>query len=260
MSTVVWALTHILFALIVLYSVVYEPLYGVREYRALSASLLEHRGALIRFYRKYLAIEWGAAIAVVLVAVGGATSLPELGLRLPDHAHWSGGFVGDVISPAFMLGILSGVIAVLIFTVIMRRRISRGSQLPGFLETIKALLPVTQRERAYYAALAVTAGICEEIVFRGFLLWYLPTVFGLSVLAAVVVSSLIFGLGHLYQGIWGLVATGLAGAGLAGLYLATDSLLFPIVLHALVDLRLLLLWPAGRDPLRHAAPVPAPPG
>jgi membrane protease YdiL (CAAX protease family) len=109
---------------------------------------------------------------------------------------------------------------------------------------VSALLPVTAEERRLFTAVALTAGITEEVVFRGFLLVYLTDVFpGMPVSSAMVVSAALFGLAHSYQGGLGVLLTGLAGYWLAGLYVLTGSLLVPIVVHALVDLRLLLVLP-----------------
>jgi membrane protease YdiL (CAAX protease family) len=48
------------------------------------------------------------------------------------------------------------------------------------------------------------------------------------------------------------VSTGLLGGGMAAMYLQTGSLLLPVVLHALIDLRFLLV-PAGALPVVRGA-------
>jgi membrane protease YdiL (CAAX protease family) len=57
----------------------------------------------------------------------------------------------------------------------------------------------------------------------------------------VVVAGVAFGLAHAYQGVGGVLSTGVLGAVLAALYLGTGSLLLPVVLHAVIDLRFLLV-------------------
>jgi membrane protease YdiL (CAAX protease family) len=112
------------------------------------------------------------------------------------------------------------------------------------LRPVAALLPRTTAERRLFAAVAVTAGVAEEVVFRGFLLVYLTEVVPqTSVGVAMVASSVLFGLAHTYQGALGVLLTGLAGYWLAGLFVLTGSLVLPVVVHALVDLRLLLVLP-----------------
>jgi len=56
-----------------------------------------------------------------------------------------------------------------------------------------------------------------------------------------VVTAAAFGFAHLYQGTRGVLLTGLVGAYLAWLTLSTGSLLPAIVIHALIDLRVLAL-------------------
>jgi len=109
------------------------------------------------------------------------------------------------------------------------------------LGRVAFLLPRSRPERLWWIALSTTAGVCEEIVFRGFLLHYLLTYApGIGISGAIILSSVIFGLGHLYQGPLSAGLTAAVGAVLAVSYLATGSLWVPIVLHAALDLR--VLW------------------
>jgi membrane protease YdiL (CAAX protease family) len=126
-------------------------------------------------------------------------------------------------------------------TLFMRRPKFRDAlrrQAEGFL----ALLPRTHSERWTFAALAVTAGICEEILFRGFGFAYVRWVWpDASNTWVIVITSLGFGLAHLYQGVRGVALTGLAGIALASFTTSTGSLVAAIVAHAMIDLRILAL-------------------
>jgi membrane protease YdiL (CAAX protease family) len=66
----------------------------------------------------------------------------------------------------------------------------------------------------------------------------------------VLAAGVAFGLAHAYQGRAGIVTTGLLGGIMAAVYLDTGSLLLPVLLHAAIDLRFLLVparvLPAGR--------------
>jgi len=105
-----------------------------------------------------------------------------------------------------------------------------------------ALLPVTPQERWTFAAISVGAGFSEELLFRGFLIDYLNQNFtGLDTWALVLISSAVFGFAHLYQGWRGTVLTGVLGSAFGLLYTFTGSLLAPVVIHAAVDLRLLII-------------------
>ena len=115
---------------------------------------------------------------------------------------------------------------------------------------VGALLPNSRQERSWWGAVSVGAGVSEELVFRGFLLYYVSTYLPqLNTAEGVVLTSLVFGLAHIYQGWQGAVSAGVLGVVFAGFYLMTGSLLLPIVIHAAVDSRMLLMLPAEASPL-----------
>ena len=97
--------------------------------------------------------------------------------------------------------------------------------------------------------LSLSAGVTEEITYRGLLLLTLAVVLPSDAPTAllVTVAAVSFGLAHWYQGWTGIVSTGIFGALMAGLFLVTGSLLLPMVLHTLVDLRALML-PVPAEP------------
>ncbi len=104
------------------------------------------------------------------------------------------------------------------------------------------ILPRTGEERAWWIFVSLTAGICEEILYRGFLIHYfLAAPFHAGLLLAVIISSVIFGAAHLYQGVAGVISTTILGLIFSSIFLMTGSLLVPMVLHALIDLRILLI-------------------
>ncbi|MBO0746110.1 MAG: CPBP family intramembrane metalloprotease, partial [Candidatus Dormibacteraeota bacterium] len=90
--------------------------------------------------------------------------------------------------------------------------------------------------------LSITAGICEELLFRGLLpallaaLLHEPSPWLVILLAAAA-----FGAAHAYQGVTGVVVTAILGAVLGFIYLGTGSLFLVMVLHALIDARVGLL-------------------
>lgn len=86
----------------------------------------------------------------------------------------------------------------------------------------------------------VSAGFGEEVFFRGFMITRLEAGFAglkLAPVIAVVLSALLFGFVHMYyQGLRGLVTTGLIGLALGIMFLALKKNLWPIILvHGIVD-------------------------
>jgi membrane protease YdiL (CAAX protease family) len=93
-----------------------------------------------------------------------------------------------------------------------------------------------------FTVVGLTAGICEEWLYRGFFLAVVAAVAGdLPSWVLVLVAAGAFGLAHAYQGRAGILLTGVLGGVMAALYLGTGSLLLPVLLHAAIDLRFLLV-------------------
>lgn len=99
---------------------------------------------------------------------------------------------------------------------------------------ISIIIPRNGSELARFYGLAVTAGIVEETLWRGYLIWYLQQFMPLWV--AALLTTLGFALAHAYQGLANLPQITAVSAALVALYLLSGSLLFPIVLHAAVDI------------------------
>lgn len=118
-------------------------------------------------------------------------------------------------------------------------------------EKLSFLHPVTKLERSMFIAVAVTVGICEEIIFRAFLVNYAQnSLFDLSLLYSVLLVNLIFGLGHFTQGIPGIVNATITGLFMSCLFIISGSLLLPILLHILLDLKILHISRIASSPDR----------
>ena len=93
---------------------------------------------------------------------------------------------------------------------------------------------------AYWLVMAwVSAGLGEELQFRGFLWSRLNRLFGGGRAAgwtALGVQAVLFGLGHMYQGLSGVLVTTTVGLMLGVIFLAgRRNLVACIVLHGMVD-------------------------
>jgi len=99
----------------------------------------------------------------------------------------------------------------------------------------------------HIVALALMAGVAEEVLFRGLLQEGLTGPLGW--LPALLLASALFGVVHWLTGLYALLAGGV-GLYLGGLYLLTGNLLVPIVVHALYDVvALVYLRGAARAPI-----------
>jgi len=212
---------HLLAVLIILVWPAFGFLTHARTLRAIEADPARGR---IKAYRRMMAREWLAAAIVLVLWLAMGRPLSDLGLGAPG-----GG-------PFLIACALTAVpIALLFFQLIpISRSAAIRADLQGKLGGALAFLPRTDPEMVHFGWLSLTAGICEEIAYRGFLIWYLAAAFGLPL--AALVSAVIFGLAHAYQGRAGILKTGIIALVFAGLYLLSGSLWLPILLHTAVDL------------------------
>jgi membrane protease YdiL (CAAX protease family) len=155
-------------------------------------------------------------------------------------ASWTiGGRVGfwllaAVTAAYFGVGLLPGLVCL----VHPRRR-------PAYtraLAKLSFLLPASVVERRWWVAVSLSAGICEEVIFRGFLLQAVRWQMGMGLTVAWVVSAVVFGFNHLYQGRTGVIQTTVAGLGFGLVAILSGGLALPMALHALVDLQGLVIY------------------
>jgi membrane protease YdiL (CAAX protease family) len=189
----------------------------------------------IGFYRYILLTLWPlAALAVGIVGAGELLRAPVA--QGPALPVWLRMIFGGLVAGFFVLGFLP--ILQSLRGEKFRARYERAfrrslAQAPG-------LLPETFQERRWFAAVSITAGICEEVLCRGFLIGFLMRMPGglhLPIGVALVLSAVFFGLNHIYQGKVGLISTTLGGLAFGGLFLLTGSLLLPMLFHAAADLQ-----------------------
>ena len=100
---------------------------------------------------------------------------------------------------------------------------------------ITSLLPHTSLEMGLWVFVAMTAGFCEEFVFRGYLQRQISEWSG-SVPVGIVVPSLIFGCLHLYQGVGSAIGITCLGLIYAVFAARLGNLRSVMIAHALQDL------------------------
>ena len=197
----------------------------------------------INFYRLGIATQWlTTAAAIYLVGWAALFHFPG---GAPIHAQAIRLSLTAILTAFFFLGMLPFFQS--LRSMAVRQAVGRAVHRAA--GDFPAILPANPRERRYFAALSITAGICEETLFRGFLIPYLTvSLFHLPLWLGVLISSFIFGLNHLYQGLKGLRSTAIAGLAFGTLFLLTGSLLLPMLLHAAIDLQVNFPLSALPDP------------
>ncbi|MDL4772615.1 MULTISPECIES: CPBP family intramembrane glutamic endopeptidase [Thermomonosporaceae] len=221
---------------LVAYLVIVESVYGKRSYERLRRTRDHDPRALTRMFTRWIADSWAlTGVAAVIVLVSPGVRAADVGLAPPDDM-------------SAVLGMLTGLALMVVITaVLFHLRARSGRAAPG-QGAYAAMLPRTRAERGAALAMSVTAGVCEELVFRGLLI-ALGVAAGLDLTTAAGAALAVFVLGHLYQGWKGMLAVAALGYLFTATYLATGSLLVPIVAHILIDVRGLVVMPAPARPV-----------
>lgn len=113
------------------------------------------------------------------------------------------------------------------------RRARRSNKRIKFPKDAARRAPHTRAELAWWMAVSVSAGLCEEFIFRGYLIWLLQPALGLWFAAAA--SLIVFAVAHAYQGARGVVTVGVVGGLFTLIVLVFGSLVSAVAVHMLVD-------------------------
>lgn len=184
--------------------------------QAAAADSVERPLPRIRVYLASIALLW--VLAVVAVVAGGASGFT---------AHIMGAnSLPPILLAAWTLFVMLGASAII--------ALFRGV---GFRDAdiMREITPVTRGEKAVFVLLSVSAGVCEEAGFRSFLIPALLVASG-SLPAAVLLSSLVFGMLHAHQKPGGALRAALLGVVLAVPFVMSGSILPSMLGHALIDI------------------------
>ena len=102
------------------------------------------------------------------------------------------------------------------------------------MKEVIAFLPRDPLEVAVWIALSLTAGFCEEAIFRGYLQAQFRALTG-SAFVAVVLQAVIFGVSHGYQGLRNVMVITVYGTVFGALAVWRKSLKPGMILHAWTD-------------------------
>jgi membrane protease YdiL (CAAX protease family) len=203
-----------------------QPVYGACAYRRFVARI-EAGGAadLVREYRFTMRVEWLALAALIVAWLSLGRPFDGLGFVAPAGAGFRAGLL-----------LLAAATAYLVYA--WRRTAAATPQeradMVASFGSLQHFMPHDRRTYVVFCWLSITAGVVEEILYRGFAFWYLAQI--MPPWAVVGVSALAFGLAHTYQGASGVLRVTGIGIVFGSYYLLTGSIWLPIVAHAVLDI------------------------
>ena len=197
------------------------PVYSYLRRRGFEAAAVKDRRAL---YARSIATLWLLASVTVFAWWQHDRPLDALGFALHP---------GTVTTAAAV------VCAMAFGSILVRlRRLAswapeKSAAIRESLGRVALVVPRTKTELFWFFGVALSAGICEEVLYRGFF-FAVASPF-VTVYGAIAASAAIFGLGHAYQGLRGVLLTAAAGLFLGAFYFLSGSIVWPMILHVLID-------------------------
>lgn len=178
----------------------------------------------LTLYASTIAFQSAATSIVAWRSWARGLSAADLGFLLPDRTR------------VLLSAIIGGLLLFFLQWMNMRRMSRLPAESRGSLQLLaERILPRSPLESLVFIALCVTAALCEEFVYRGFAMaaltrWEWPSV------TVVLATSVLFALGHLYQGRRGVATTLLIGLLFAWARVTCQSLLPLVLWHGGIDL------------------------
>lgn len=213
---------HLFAAVLALLFPIRAAMFGYRRLRRAPAEDVPR--VRLWLYKQGIAIQWMLTAGCLALWIG-------------QHRGWA--MLGVVPRLTWgLIGVAVGFAIVVVYILRQRREAIADEETMARLRTqmrhLERMLPRSEEDLKWFDRLSVTAGICEELLYRGYLIWYLNA--WLGVIPAALVASVVFGFGHAYQGPRGILLTTLVGVFMSAVYLLTGSLYASMVIHALMDL------------------------
>lgn len=224
----------IVFVILMVILIILFPISGYHEMRKLKKGLAEGNNQKVKFYRDSIIWSWIPIILVFLLIPVSGVSLENIGIKWIqiDTSSFSKWFVYPTIG-FYILHLTFNIYSIIIFRFNEESRVKAEKNIP---DDVRWLLPVTQKEKSTWRSLSVTAGITEEVLYRGYLFYALAILFpNLTLIHILFISTLIFGIVHIYLG-KGAIKSTLLGLAFGTFYIVFNSVIPVIIVHITQDL------------------------
>lgn len=215
--------TYIDHILVLLLGLALPFLSGIRGSEKLGNIYFDERTRR-RFFISNSLVLWFMAAVVVGIWYWNKRPFELMGFRPPE--------------PGLTATILSAVLVILYVADVAYSMLSPHelAKTQEQWESSVPFLPERYRELPAYTFMCITAGVCEEIMYRGFLVNYFidPMKHGFPWMAAIF-PAVLFSIAHFYQGYMAMFKIFLLSMLFALIFIFSKSLLFVVIIHFLID-------------------------
>ena len=235
-------MSWILFMFLSVYILI-TAVWGYRRFKTLKEDEV-NEAVKLKIYKESVIEGWILTAVLLLITSLARIPITNIGLK-----HLELGFMDYSLWIKVTTFVLCGILMVLLLYQMVgylfskAYRIKLEQQLTAMAEKNKhydtildIMIPKTPLEKRWFALTSLTAGIGEELVYRGFMTYLLFDLFPeAGVFLILIATGLIFGIAHAYQGAQGMLKTALMGILFGALYYASGSLIPGMVLHFISD-------------------------
>ena len=239
--------------IVVGYLLLFIPIVEYASYRNYKKQIADNTFRKQSFYNSAFVELWTPVICLIVLVIIGELKAQHLGFtRVVFNAFsidWLL-FIGSIILAVIPVLILLLTIYQYIgirtnndfrnaYMAAVKKKETRDNH---YSEILGAILPKSKQEKIQWIFISITAGITEEILFRGFLVYWINVNFpNIPIPYLLLLQAIPFSLMHLYQGIRGVLTTFLMGI-VFGVYVIVFGSIIPcIIIHIFVDLSVNLM-------------------
>ncbi len=234
--------------IIIVYLVILIPLVDLFAHKKYLQQVEQNQFNRVQFYAATMLELWLPVLAVLALVVFDSLTLGDIGLRpLRFNPYQQNSLMLVVLFICAAIPLLYGLLIVFQYVSLKNNPEFKKAYLDavksklreegGHFKLTLALLPANAKEKLLWVFVSLTAGICEEVLFRGFLIYFLSVLLpGFPLISLIILQALPFGLIHSYQGISGVIKTTFMGLFFGAYVILFNSILPGIIIHALIDL------------------------
>jgi membrane protease YdiL (CAAX protease family) len=183
-----------------------------------------------KYYAQQVTFLWSGVLAVFIMSLIGNINFYDIGFRPISFSY-------NIWFTIIILALSGLLLAYSLHNLILSLTSAKfQEEMKKHKDGAGGILPRSKKERLWFSLSSFSAGICEEILYRGFMVFLLQSVFpGIPLYLIILIPAVLFGIGHVNQGLSGVIATGILGTIFMCLFLVSGSLILPMLLHFLFD-------------------------